>query len=155
MAKLCSFTDDMQSTTVSISALTITIPGEMRGKGRPRFLYRGGHVRAYTDAETVSAENWVKSCAVEQVGTPMLIGPIRLTVSIGVSVPKSWTKKKQAAAMQQTIRPTGKPDADNMAKLIADALNGIVWKDDSQIVDLSVIKNYSAKPFTLLQVLAL
>jgi Holliday junction resolvase RusA-like endonuclease len=136
-----------------MSALLIEIPGEMRGKGRPRFSRSGG--RPYTDAKTANAETWVKCCAIDQIGQPCLEGPLRLSVDIGVGIPASWPKKRQAAALLRSIHPTGKPDADNSVKLICDALNKIVWKDDSQIVSLSVQKFYAAEPATSLTVWAL
>jgi Holliday junction resolvase RusA-like endonuclease len=128
--------------------LIITIPGEMRGKGRPKFSTRGGFARAYTDAKTANAETWVKSCAIEQVGQPVLDGALAVSFAVGVAVPKSWSKKKQAAAIAGEMRPTGKPDFDNSAKLICDALNGIVWKDDSQITDVAFVKRYQSAPVT-------
>ena len=69
-----------------------------------------------------------------------------------LAIPVSWPKKKQASALDGTLRPTGKPDLDNVAKLLADALNGILWHDDSQIVALEVEKHYGASPATALSV---
>jgi Holliday junction resolvase RusA-like endonuclease len=60
-------------------------------------------------------------------------------------VPKSWSQKKQAAALCGSLLPTSKPDGDNYAKML-DALNHIAWIDDAQIVDLRVRKFYSARP---------
>lgn len=49
--------------------------------------------------------------------------------------------------MQQgIIRPTKKPDADNIAKVVLDALNNICYKDDTQVVELIVNKYYSLEP---------
>ena len=134
--------------------LRIVIPGAMRGKGRPKFSQRGGFVRVYTDAQTVSAENWVKTCAIEQVGNPVLQGPLSVSVAISVGIPDSWSKKKRAAALSGEIRPTGKPDFDNTTKLICDALNGIVWKDDAQITDARFSKRYAETPETSVTVIA-
>lgn len=132
--------------------LTITIPGEMRGKGRPRFSARGGFVRAYTDAKTANAETWVRACAVEQAGTTPMLGPVSLTITIAVPVPASWSKKRRADALAGVACPTGKPDLDNCLKLIADALNGIVWRDDAQIVRVECRKHYAETAQTVLQV---
>lgn len=132
--------------------ITITIPGEMRGKGRPRFSSRGGFARAYTDARTVSAENWVKACAVEQAGAQPICGPVSLGICIAVEVPASWPKKKRLDALAGAVFPTSKPDLDNCAKLIADALNGIVWKDDKQIVRMEIRKHYAETAQTVLTV---
>jgi Holliday junction resolvase RusA-like endonuclease len=132
--------------------LTITIPGALRGKGRPRFSSRGGFARAYTDAKTANAETWVKACAVEQAGQVPLDGPLTVGIQIECEVPKSWSKRKQADALAGGLWPTGKPDLDNCAKLVADALNGLVWKDDSQIVRLTVSKQYGWMAQTVLTV---
>ncbi len=127
--------------------LIIHIPGEIRGKGRPRF----GNGRTYTDAKTQNSEAWVRHCAVQAVGQPCLEGALALEMAITVAVPKSWSKRKQADAMQGKIRPTGKPDWDNLGK-ITDALNKIVWMDDSQIVDGRVTKHYGSDPGAVLTI---
>lgn len=126
--------------------LVIRVPGEIRGKGRPKFRSVGGHARAYTDAKTLSAETWVKSCAIDQVGIPRWEGPLSVTINISVGMPESKPKKWKAAALAGEIRPTGKPDFDNTSKMLCDALNGIVWKDDSQITDVLFSKVYSEVP---------
>lgn len=138
-----------------LQPLVIRIPGEIRGKGRPRFSTRGGFARVYTDDRTLTAENLVKLCAVEQVGQPMLFGPLALSVDVVVKVPASWSKRKAADALGGQLRPTGKPDADNTLKLLSDALNGIVWKDDAQLVDVRLTKRYGAEPGAVLTVATL
>ncbi len=135
-----------------MALLTIHVPGEIRGKGRPKFARHGGFVRAYTDSATVSAEQWVRHCAIQAVGQPVLEGPLAFSMTITVGIPASWSKRKQADAMAGAIRPTGKPDADNSLKLCADSLNGIVWKDDAQLVDVRVVKRYGAEPGAVLTV---
>ena len=135
--------------------LLVTIPGPMRGKQRARVVRRGAFASSYTPKETVNAEAWVRHCAVEQVGQPCLEGPLSVAIEITCEVPASWSKKKQAAALAGTIMPTGKPDLDNCFKLLADALNGVMWKDDAQIVSLSVQKRYGRAPGTTLRVTVL
>ena len=80
-----------------------------------------------------------------------LLGALRVKVSAFVSIPKSFNKKKQAAAIENIIRPTTKPDADNIAKML-DALNKIVWNDDSQIIRLVIEKFYSEQPRLEIQI---
>jgi Holliday junction resolvase RusA-like endonuclease len=123
--------------------LTITIPGEMRGKGRPRFSARGGFARAYTDSKTANAEAWVKHCAMTQAGTAPIEGAVSIAITIDVVPPASWAVRKKANALAGAFFPTSKPDLDNIAKLIADALNGIVWRDDKQIVRMVLAKRYA------------
>ena len=129
-----------------MSDLRIMITGEIRGKGRPKFSRAGGFPRAYTDAKTANAETWVKCCAIEQVGHPKWEGPLSVTINIAVGIPASKPKKWKTAALAGSIRPTGKPDFDNTSKLLCDALNGIVWKDDSQITDVLFTKHYGLQP---------
>lgn len=132
--------------------LTITIPGELRGKGRPRFSARGGFARAYTDAKTASAETWVRACAVDAAcGTP-IAGPVAVRLDVGVGVPASWSKRKRADALAGAVWPTGKPDLDNVLKLVGDALNGIVWADDRQIVRAEITRRYAETPAAILTV---
>lgn len=131
--------------------IRLEIPGAMRGKGRPRFARRGNFVRTHTDDKTQSMENWVRSCAVAQarLNAP-LDGPLGVTMQITTEIPRSWSKRKQAAAARGEVRPTGKPDLDNCLKLVADALNKIIWRDDSQIVVCSMSKAYGPAAGTVL-----
>lgn len=123
-------------------SLFIVIPGELRGKGRPRF----GNGRTFTDTKTTNAEAWVRSCAVEQVGQPALDVPLSVRIDYEVAIPKSWPKKKKAMARAMLLMPSVKPDVDNVVKLVGDALNGIVWRDDSQIYELHVSRRYADVP---------
>lgn len=132
-----------------MSAITVTIPGTLRGKARPR-VTKAGH--AYTPAATVSAEAWVRQCTLDQVGQPCLDGALNVRIGIYFGVPASWSKKKRAAALDGTVHPIGKPDVDNCIKLLGDALNGILWRDDSQIVQIDAGKFYANEPFTTLTV---
>ena len=113
------------------------IPGKPMGKGRPRF----GGGRTYTPAATLNAEQWVKHHAL-QAGVTPIEGPVLLDITAVASIPKSWTKKRRAEALA-TGWDTRKPDADNIAKLIADSLNGIAWADDAQVARCVVDKRLS------------
>jgi Holliday junction resolvase RusA-like endonuclease len=128
---------------------TITIPGVARGKGRARATTGG---RLYTPAQTVNAEAWVKSCAFDQIGQPMLTTPVAVIVGIDVEVPASWSRKRREAALGGIARPTGKPDLDNCIKLLMDALNKLVWVDDAQVVRLSASKRYATAPQTVVEI---
>ncbi|MEX5590971.1 RusA family crossover junction endodeoxyribonuclease, partial [Pseudomonas urmiensis] len=61
-------------------------------------------------------------------------------------IPSSTSKKNRIGMLNGDIYPTKKPDADNIAKAVTDALNGLAYKDDSQIVILSVYKQYGETP---------
>ena len=67
-------------------------------------------------------------------------------------IPKSWSKTKQQDALMHRVRPTTKPDADNVLKQL-DALNEVCWRDDSQIVEATVRKFYSDRPRLVITIL--
>jgi len=135
-----------------VTEYTIEIPGEMRGKQRPRVTTRGGIGHAYTPQQTLNAEAWVKACAVDQGVIRPLEGPLRVLLTIVKGIPPSWSKKRRASALAQSEKPTGKPDLDNCIKLCCDALNGIAWHDDAQIVRMEVAKLYGERAHALLTV---
>jgi Holliday junction resolvase RusA-like endonuclease len=122
--------------------IIIELDGEPVPKGRPRF----GRGHAYTPAKTRSFETdlgWAAKAAMK--GRNIEAGPLAITIWLYRSVPKGWSKRMTAKALSGEVRPTTKPDWDNGGK-ITDALNKIVWLDDSQIVDALVRKFYSDHP---------
>jgi Holliday junction resolvase RusA-like endonuclease len=123
----------------------IVIEGPAVGKGRPRATSRGGHARMYTPAKTVAYEAIVQTIARRvMAGAPPSPGPIEAEVWVMVMPPKSFSKSKTRMALDGDIRPTAKPDLDNVAKAILDACNGIVYEDDKQITDLVIRRRYAA-----------
>lgn len=122
-----------------MSSFTLLVPGEPRGKGRPRFVRKTG--RAYTDAETVSAEEKVRGEWRDR-GRPRLDGPLAMDVIAVMRRPQShWSKRGGLTpAGQRNGFPCKTPDADNLLKLAQDALNEHGFGDDCQIVTASVIK---------------
>lgn len=129
--------------------LTIVIPGELRGKGRPRFTRSG---IAYTDAKTKTAETWIKACAIEQMaGRPCIEGPVTISILVCVPIPRSWSRTKRTNALSNVTRPVGKPDADNMIKLLFDALKYVLFRDDSQVWRVALTKMYSDTPQTSIE----
>ncbi len=123
--------------------LEFTIPGEPVAKGRPRMTRQG---RAYTPKKTVNYETLIQECfAIAYPGHQPITGPLGLKIDAHFTVPASWSLKKQRQAYDGQLRPTKKPDIDNVIKCM-DALNGIAWKDDSQIVTVIASKWYSDRP---------
>ena len=118
--------------------MTFTIPGEPTGKGRPRVTKWGCH----TPEKTVLYENLIKTA----YNGEMLKGEISICVKAFYQIPKSASKKKREEMLAGEIRPTKKPDCDNVLKIIADALNGIAYHDDSQIVLATIWKEYAETP---------
>ncbi|MDR2209373.1 MAG: RusA family crossover junction endodeoxyribonuclease [Azoarcus sp.] len=133
-----------------MTIILFTVPGHPVGKARPRFT-RSGH--AYTPEKTASFENLVKLAAKNAMRD---LAPIEGSVSAEVissfPVPASWSKKKRQAALNGEVMPTVKPDADNVAKAVLDAINGICYADDSQVVTLHIEKRYSATPLTVVRI---
>ena len=82
----------------------------------------------------------------QQEAHNLLTGPVNLQMRVDFAIPASWSQKKQRAAEAGLILPTVKPDADNILKALCDAINGVVWVDDVQVVDLTLKKRYSVQP---------
>lgn len=115
------------------------------GKGRPRFSKIGGLMRTYTPTQTRSAEKILAMAANRAMVKRKMIGqgiPIRATIEAQYEPPKGWSKKKREMALRLKSPKVGKPDCDNIEKLVFDSLNGIVFYDDSQLVSTSVRKFY-------------
>lgn len=128
-------------------ALEVWVPGTPTAKGRPRFSRRSG--RTYTPAKTVSAEKALRLSLMifaASVGLRPLDGALGVRAEFVLAVPASWSKREQAAALRGTRRPTSRPDLDNFAKLVLDAANGVLWPDDSAVVELAVSKRYGREP---------
>lgn len=124
--------------------LNLVFGGDPVPKGRPRFT-RGGIV--YTPSKTRAYEKQIASLAKAQiVGHQPLNGPLRVDVVAYLHLPVSMSKKERLKALAFKTFPTKKPDIDNLVKAALDALNGIVWHDDSQICQLSMQKVYSLNP---------
>lgn len=129
----------------------ILLPGTMRGKQRHRTT-KTGHV--FTPYQTMLAENWIRVCVLEQLGYGLVPQrtAVRVLLEIDVAITLSWSKRKQADALAGRLRPAVKPDWDNTGKLLGDSLNGILWVDDSQIVDGRVVKWYGLESRAVLTV---
>jgi Holliday junction resolvase RusA-like endonuclease len=128
-------------------ALAFTVPGVVRGKGRPRFVRATG--RTYTDAQTASYENLVKLCALQAVRelglAEPLDAPVCVTMTARLAPAASASRKARAAMLSGEVPPAKKPDADNLAKIL-DGLNGVAWNDDAQVVSLFIRKIYAETP---------
>lgn len=112
-------------------------------KQRPRVLKNG---ITYTPKETVDYETLVKQLYITQHYQRQLGGSLQVKIIAYFPIPKSSSRKVCTAMEQGSIRPTKKPDWDNIGKLITDALNGLAYHDDSQIVSCLVEKYYSELP---------
>lgn len=132
----------------------IWVAGTIRGKGRPRFVANkhGPGGRAYTPAATVNYEAALRMAAqMAMNGRPLFEGPVRISIVAAFAVPESFSKAKRQLALGNNMKPTKKPDWDNIAKL-TDAMNGVVWADDKQITDATFCKRYSDDPGLAIEV---
>lgn len=126
------------------------VRGPIKGKARARTFYdpKIGKHRSITPAQTVTYENLVQLCyrtseGIEQYMDGEAVG---VMTHAYFDIPKSYSKSKRQLIRDGELHPTKKPDADNIGKIICDALNGVAFKDDSQIVELTVKKHYTELP---------
>jgi len=125
-------------------SVTFIVIGTPIGKQRPRFRRVGNFVQTYTAAKTKTYEQEIGDVAKKAMGsTEPLETPLTVCVYIRVPIPASYSKKRTQACLDGSEKPIKKPDADNVAKAALDAMNGIVYKDDSQIVNLHIRKTYA------------
>ncbi|KNF09838.1 holliday junction resolvase [Gottschalkia purinilytica] len=123
--------------------INFEIPGEPKSKARHRTTKTG---IAYTPKKTTEYENWVRQCYCIKHRDKRLTGQIRAEIKAYFTIPKSTSKKKRIEMINKNIRPTKKPDTDNIAKIVLDSLNSIAFDDDKQVVELNVQKFYSENP---------
>ncbi|MNJ10053.1 Endodeoxyribonuclease RusA [compost metagenome] len=130
-----------------LKPVSFLVPGEPIGKGRPRIGKVGAHARMFTPAKTANYEGLIALAGTDAMaGRTLLEGPVMVELRIVMGVPASKSKKWKAQALAGEVFPTKKPDMDNVIKAIYDGLNGVVWKDDVQVVDAFVRKRYGATP---------
>ena len=125
-----------------------TIHAAPVGKARPRVTTHGTYTPKKTrDYEQLVRLEYAKQCG-EYFGEKALIVDIIANYPIPKSKPKTIRQEMQPGK----IRPTSKPDCDNIAKAVLDALNGIAYHDDSQVVCLCVGKWYSEMPCVIVSI---
>ncbi len=123
--------------------LRFHIPGMPTAKGRPRATVRGGHARLYTPAKTVAYEGLVALAGQEAMGErDPLDGPLSVEIVATFPIPASWPKWRRTKAVAGTEYHGSRPDGDNILKAVGDGLNGVVWRDDSQLAMCGVTKRY-------------
>lgn len=128
--------------------INFEVPGDPKGKGRPRFRRVGNYVQTYTPDETISYENLVRMSYREAYGDfvfPVDI-PLGMELKIYLPIPKSVSKKKREQMLLQDLRPLKKPDTSNVLKAVEDGLNRVAYWDDTQIVETIAHRYYSDRP---------
>ncbi len=121
--------------------VSFVIPGKAIGKGRPKFF--SGHAvtpqktRNYESLVALKAEEVMKDLPDSRLGLPCLV-----RIHAYYAIPKSYSKKKHAAAIEGKLAP-GKPDLDNITKSVLDGMNGIAFRDDSLVVEMRLKKSFT------------
>jgi Holliday junction resolvase RusA-like endonuclease len=115
------------------------VPFPPEPKRRPRVAFHGGKAHAFTPPSSRRAEDRIRLAVAEQLpdGWEPLSGPLRLDVVAYVQMPQSVPKRRRDTAL-----PARRPDAVNLAALACDALTGLVYIDDGQLVDVFARKRY-------------
>ena len=127
--------------------IVYSVYGEPIGKGRPRFAKRGNFVSTYTPQKTKTYEDEIRLMAKAAMGgSEPLETPVTVAIYIRVGIPASFSKQKRKDALANILKPTKKPDIDNIAKCFLDGMNGIVYLDDKQVVSLHITKVYAETP---------
>lgn len=119
--------------------------GDIVGKARPRMNTRTG--RAYTPTNTKLYEYSLRQWFIREYPNFIPIETrVKVTIIAYFGIPKSTSKKKEAEMLQENISPTKKPDADNIIKIVLDAMNKFAFNDDTQVTKLEIEKKYDKIP---------
>lgn len=130
-----------------MSTYTAVVLGDPVAQGRPRFSRQGGFVKAYDPPKSRDYKSYVRMIAAQHAPDSPVEGAIEFSLRIYRAIPKGMPKYKREAAKEGLLRPVTKPDVSNVLKGVEDALKGVWYKDDSQIVGYGVLgKWYDERP---------
>lgn len=132
--------------------IKINIPGDPVAQARPRAVKMGKGIRMYDPKPSADYKKYVATIAKQHAPKKILEGALGVKLKVYRQIPKSTTKKRRQAMNEGIERPVVKSDIDNYSKAILDACNGIIYKDDSQIVGLWAEKYYSDNPRAELEI---
>lgn len=123
--------------------ISFIVPGEPQGKLRARWSPHGTH----TPQKTINYETYIKEMfAISYPDFVPLEGPLTMKLTAWLMIPKATSIKKTKLMTDRILRPTKKPDFDNIVKTVCDALEKLAYKNDNQIVTAIIHKFYSVKP---------
>ncbi len=132
--------------------MCFTVPGKPEGKARPR-MTRSGH--AYTPEQTRAYEERIRLAYRTDCrgSVPFAAGvPVQVVILAYHAIPRSESRRRREKMLCAEILPTVKPDWDNVGKAVCDALNGLAWHDDAQVVEARVVKRYGIAPRIWVQI---
>ena len=139
-----------------MDAVNFVVPGKPQGKARARTFYnpRTKGMSSMTPEKTVLYENLIATCFMQTAGQERFPDDAYLsaTVIACYEPAKSTSQKKRQEMLSGQIRPDKKPDIDNIAKSVLDALNGVAYRDDTQVVELHARKLYSSQPCVMVRI---
>jgi crossover junction endodeoxyribonuclease RusA len=118
--------------------------GRLASGACPRCRGRGFYTWAHEDC--ARTRPWMASLKAEAqqaaralAGGPLYCGPVQVDLCFWLPKPKSLPKRRPCS-------PTKKPDLDKLIRSVLDALTGVVWNDDAQVVCLVCSKHYADRP---------
>ena len=124
--------------------IVFTVEGKPQGKARARTFYNKklGRMQSITPEQTKSYEDLIRWSYTSAGGKYLGETTLQVDIQAFYPVPKSFSKAKTNDAVTQKLRPTTKPDCDNIIKVVLDALNGVAYYDDKQVICVSCNKYY-------------
>lgn len=133
------------------------VPGPPQGKARARTFYNPNinKMSSITPEKTVLYENLIKQCYLASHMADkryMDNEPLEMEITAIYDIPMPVSNKRRDRMLKSFEYPTKKPDIDNIAKVVCDALNGVAYKDDKQIVSLKLAKRYGSLPMVVIDI---
>lgn len=130
------------------------VEGKPQGKARARTFYnkRIGKMQSITPEQTKSYEDLIRWSYKAQGGGYYINMPLQVRITAFYPIPKSFNKAKRERAISDDLRPTTKPDCDNIIKVVLDALNGVAYYDDKQVVCVSCNKYYGERGYLKIEI---
>lgn len=138
--------------------IRVVVPGPPRALERNRHRIvttkdRRQFVANYLPSQSAKEQSTIRWYAQKAMGNrPPIDCPFELKFAAYLAVPASWSRKKQAAALNDELRPGHRPDLSNLVKQCEDAMNKICYRDDSLITDCALFKRYSTNPRIVIEI---
>jgi Holliday junction resolvase RusA-like endonuclease len=131
-------------------AITFSVPGDPVPQPRPRVSTAGGFARAYVPKDhPIHAYRQAVAVAAQAAGASVHEDPVSVVIDFVFSRPKSHMRKSGLAADAPRLP---RPDIDNLEKAVLDALNGVAWKDDTQVARVVKEKTYGTEGRTTVRI---
>lgn len=128
--------------------IKFVLPITPTAQARPKVAVRGKFAQAYKTKDQQANERTLEVCLLEHKPEKPMTGPLVLAFVAAMPVPQSASKKAKASMLAGKEYPAKKPDLDNLAKQLKDAMTRMrFWQDDCQIVRLYCDKIYAENGF--------